>query len=122
MFKRLLYVLFGLCAILFELAAKPHYTQFMVYELDSDGRAELVCKTADGTKDGLGNVIGNAKADWRDTVSNSPTVGRILKGPEYLTVFDGLTGKALSTVDYLRLSVAIYVHGEIPMPIAVIDF
>jgi len=78
-----------------------HYTQFMVYDLDSDGRAELVCKTADGTKDGLGNVIGNAQADWRDTVSNSPTVGRILKGPEYLTVFDGLTGKALSTVDYL---------------------
>lgn len=78
-----------------------HYTQFMVYDLDSDGRAELVCKTADGTKDGLGNVIGDAQADWRDTVLNSRTVGRILKGPEYLTVFDGLTGKALSTVDYL---------------------
>lgn len=78
-----------------------HYTQFMVYDLDSDGRAELVCKTADGTKDALGHVIGNPKADWRDTVSSSRTVGRILKGPEYLTVFDGLTGKALSTVDYL---------------------
>ena len=78
-----------------------HYTQFMVYDLDSDGRAELVCKTADGTKDALGNVIGDAKADWRDTISNSRTLGRILKGPEYLTVFDGLTGKALSTVGYL---------------------
>ncbi len=78
-----------------------HYTQFMVYDLDSDGRAELVCKTADGTKDAQGHVIGDPKADWRDTVSNSRTVGRILKGPEYLTVFDGLTGKALSTVDYL---------------------
>ena len=78
-----------------------HYTQFMVYDLDSDGRAELVCKTADGTKDALGHVIGNPKADWRDTVSSSRTVGRILKGPEYLTVFDGLTGKAISTVDYL---------------------
>lgn len=78
-----------------------HYTQFMVYDLDSDGRAELVCKTADGTKDALGHVIGNPKADWRDTVSSSRTVGRILKGPEYLTVFDGLTGKAICTVDYL---------------------
>lgn len=78
-----------------------HYTQFMVYDLDSDGRAELVCKTADGTKDALGHVIGNPKADWRDTISSSRTVGRILKGPEYLTVFDGLTGKAISTVDYL---------------------
>lgn len=78
-----------------------HYTQFMVYDLDSDGRAELVCKTADGTKDALGHVIGDPKADWRDTITNSRTLGRILKGPEYLTVFDGLTGKALSTVDYL---------------------
>lgn len=78
-----------------------HYTQFMVYDLDSDGRAELVCKTADGTKDGLGNSIGDPTADWRDTIADSKTLGRILKGPEYLTVFDGLTGKALSTVDYL---------------------
>lgn len=78
-----------------------HYTQFMVYDLDGDGCAELVCKTADGTIDGLGKVIGNADADWRDTVSNSSTYGRILEGPEYLTVFDGRTGAAISTVDYL---------------------
>ena len=78
-----------------------HYTQFMVYDLDGDGCAELVCKTADGTIDGLGKVIGNAGADWRDTVSSSSTYGRILEGPEYLTVFDGRTGAAISTVDYL---------------------
>lgn len=78
-----------------------HYTQFIVYDLDSDGRAEFVCKTADGTKDGQGNIIGNAKADWRDTVPSSRYFGRILEGPEYLTVFDGLSGKAISTVDYL---------------------
>ena len=34
-----------------------HYTQFMVYDLDSDGRAEVACKTADGSVDGLGTVI-----------------------------------------------------------------
>ncbi len=28
-----------------------HYTQFMVYDLDGDGRAEVACKTADGTTD-----------------------------------------------------------------------
>ena len=33
----------------------------MVYDLDGDGRAELVMKTADGTVDGLGNVIGDPK-------------------------------------------------------------
>jgi rhamnogalacturonan endolyase len=72
-----------------------HYTQFMVYDLDSDGKAEFACKTADGTIDGKGNIIGDPNADWRDQN------GRILSGPEYLTIFDGKTGKALSTVDYL---------------------
>jgi rhamnogalacturonan endolyase len=78
-----------------------HYTQFMVYDLDNDGLAELVCKTADGTRDGLGKIIGNPLADWRDTVRTSINFGRILTGPEFLTVFDGLTGEAVSTVDYL---------------------
>jgi len=31
-----------------------HYTQFMVYDLDGDGKAEVACKTADGTVDGKG--------------------------------------------------------------------
>ena len=42
-----------------------HYTQMMAYDLDGDGRAELVVKTADGTVDGTGKVIGDAKADYR---------------------------------------------------------
>jgi rhamnogalacturonan endolyase len=72
-----------------------HYTQFIVYDLNSDGRAEIVCKTADGTKNGkMGEVIGEPYADHRNTE------GRILTGPEYLTVFDGLTGRPLHTVDY----------------------
>ena len=41
-----------------------HYTQFIVYDLDGDGIAEVVCKTADGTVDGQGTVIGDQKADW----------------------------------------------------------
>ncbi len=72
-----------------------HYTQFMVYDLDGDGRAEVACKTADGTVDGQGKVIGDAAADYRDAR------GYVLEGPEFLTVFDGQTGAALSTVDYV---------------------
>jgi rhamnogalacturonan endolyase len=72
-----------------------HYTQFMVYDLDGDGRAEVACKTADGTIDGVGKAIGDATADH---VNRN---GRILDGPEYLTVFDGQTGAALATVDYI---------------------
>ncbi|MBO9657785.1 MAG: rhamnogalacturonan lyase [Chitinophagaceae bacterium] len=72
-----------------------HYTQFMVYDLDGDGRAELAMKTADGSIDSKGNVIGDSTKDWRN--SN----GYILSGPEYLTVFDGLSGEALHTIAYI---------------------
>lgn len=78
-----------------------HYTQFMVYDLNGDGIAELVCKTADGTTDSANQVIGDASKDWRDTNENSPTFGKILKGPEYLSVFDGRTGKVIATTDYI---------------------
>jgi rhamnogalacturonan endolyase len=76
-----------------------HYTQFMVYDLDGDGRAEVACKTADGTVDGQGKVIGDANADWRS--KSERTTGKILEGPEYLTVFDGRTGAALVTTNYV---------------------
>lgn len=71
-----------------------HYTQFLVYDLNGDGRAEVVMKTADGTIDGLGKMIGDATADHRNAE------GHIVRGPEFLTVFDGLTGAALTTVNY----------------------
>lgn len=72
-----------------------HYTQFMVYDLDSDGKAEVVCKTADGTQDGAGVYIGNRYANYRNSD------GYILSGPEYLTVFNGETGAAMATTNYL---------------------
>jgi rhamnogalacturonan endolyase len=78
-----------------------HYTQFMVYDLDGDGRAEVACKTADGTTDGAGTVIGDATKDWRTLREGSQRHGRILEGPEFLTIFDGRTGAALKTVDYI---------------------
>jgi len=76
-----------------------HYTQFMVYDLDGDGRAEVACKTADGTVDGQGKVIGDANADWRSKTGR--TTGKVLEGPEFLTVFDGRTGAALVTTNYI---------------------
>ncbi len=76
-------------------------TNFLVFDFDGDGRAELCCKTGDGTVDGTGEVIGDADADWRTWERQSPTYGKIVNGPEYLTVFDGLTGKALDTKEYI---------------------
>jgi rhamnogalacturonan endolyase len=72
-----------------------HYTQFMVYDLDGDGRAELAMKTADGTIDGTGKPIGDSTKKYVNSQ------GRILDGPEYFTIFDGLTGRALATTDYI---------------------
>ena len=86
--------------------AGAHYTQFMVFDLDGDGRAEVVMKTSDGTIDGKGKVIGDADADYREKgvpgKGKTPVnQGRILTGNEYLTVFNGLTGAAMHTIDYI---------------------
>ena len=88
-----------------------HYTQFMVYDLDGDGKAEVACKTADGSLDGTGKVIGDGTKDWRSlTVPTSgvlvPTTsdaryGKIMAGPEYFTIFNGLTGAELATTTYI---------------------
>ena len=108
-----------------NIRAGAHYTQFMVYDLDGDGKAEIVMKTSDGTIDGKGKAIGDATADYRepgnpnqpkggDFPPNDPrgkgkptdplrNQGRILTGNEYLTVFNGLTGEAMQTIDYIPL-------------------
>ena len=109
-----------------------HYVPFMVYDFDGDGKAELMVRTSDGTTDGLGNVIGDATADYRHGVMEAqarqaegqmspqeerpfnrreewaryntgkrPMTGRIMTGNEYITVFDGLTGRALDTKPYI---------------------
>ncbi len=77
-----------------------HYTQFMAYDLDGDGRAEVACKTADGTIDGRGKTIGESGKDWRTLDKTSKSYGRVLAGPEFFTIFDGVSGAALATVDY----------------------
>lgn len=79
-----------------------HYTQFMVYDLDGDGMAEFACKTADGTTDGTGKIIGDATKDWRNRDQSSGTYyGKILDGPEFFTIFNGRTGEAMATTDYI---------------------
>ncbi|WP_409928990.1 rhamnogalacturonan lyase [Sphingomonas sp. BAUL-RG-20F-R05-02] len=101
-----------------NIRAGAHYTQFLVYDFDGDGRAEIAMKTADATIDGTGQPIGDAHADWREKDGEVPQAdrtgaaytadgkrvaklaGRILNGPEYLTVFDGRTGRALASKPY----------------------
>jgi len=77
-----------------NIRAGQHYTQMCVADFDCDGKAELITKTADGTKDGKGKVIGNGSKSY---VNGN---GYILDGPEFLTLFDGQTGAELDTIDF----------------------
>ena len=81
-----------------NIRAGAHYTQFMVYDFDQDGKAEMIVKTAPGTIDGQGNAVlmGNDKAT--DLYVNSK--GYVISGPEYLTVFNGQTGAQINTIAY----------------------
>lgn len=88
-----------------NIRAGAHYTQFQVFDYDGDGKAEMMCKTAPGSKDGLGNYVNQAATndkikaadnnkDWRTSA------GRINGGHEYLTIFNGETGAAIHTIAY----------------------
>ena len=59
------------------------YSPFIVADLDGDGKAEVVAKTAP------------ISPDFRDPD------GRVQHGPEYLTVIDGLTGKDICSVPWI---------------------
>ena len=89
-----------------NIRAGAHYTQYMVYDFDGDGKSEVILKTAPGSKDGEGNYVskagknitkGDDKKDYRN--SSGLLVGED-GGPEYLTVFNGETGAAMQTVDF----------------------
>lgn len=88
-----------------NIRAGAHYTQFMVYDFDGDGKAEVAVKTAPGSIDGAGEYVtaaGNTStirsADNSKDYRNSS--GHIVSGPEYLTIFNGPSGAAMQTIDY----------------------
>ncbi len=88
-----------------NIRAGAHYTQFQVYDYDGDGKAEMMCKTAPGSKDGEGNYVNQATDDEAIKAGDNSKVwlsssGRMDGGHEYLTVFNGLTGKAVNTIAY----------------------
>jgi rhamnogalacturonan endolyase len=88
-----------------NIRAGAHYTQFIAYDLDGDGKAEIAMKTAPGTRDGLGNNVilsgDDPNADYRDHDGSDGRIGYVLSGPEYLTIFNGQTGAAMATSNFL---------------------
>jgi rhamnogalacturonan endolyase len=85
-----------------NIRAGAHYTQFQVADYDGDGKAEMMVKTAPGTKDGSGSYLSKGTAAGAsNTTDYANSSGYILSGPEWLTVFNGQTGKEMATVDYV---------------------
>jgi hypothetical protein len=84
-----------------NIRAGAHYTQFIIIDSDGDGRAEMAVKTAPGTRDASGAFLslGPAATDDDSQVFRAAD-GYILTGPEYLTVFEGATGRELATVGF----------------------
>ncbi len=78
--------------------ASAHTMQFIAWDFDGDGYGEFMVKTAPGTIDGLGNYVimgdDDPTANWKNSR------GKQVEGPEYITVFDGMTGAELSTIPY----------------------
>jgi rhamnogalacturonan endolyase len=78
-----------------NIRAGAHYTTYLAYDFDGDGKAEVMARTADGTVDGIGNTIGDAGKDYRNAR------GYVLEGPELITVFNGMTGATMATAPYI---------------------
>ena len=94
-----------------------HYTQYMVYDFDRDGKAELICKTAPGSVDGTGNYVSKAGTDAKIRATNNAkdcrvAGGRINAGYEFLTVFNGETGAAIHTIPYIPNRNATYTLSD----------
>ena len=94
-----------------------HYTQYMVYDFDRDGKAELICKTAPGSIDGQGNYVSLAANDTKILATNNAkdyrvAGGRINGGYEFLTVFNGETGAAIHTIPYIPNRNATYLLSD----------
>lgn len=88
-----------------NIRAGSHYSQPMFYDFDGDGRAELICKTGPGTTDGTGRYVTEAADDEGIRATDNLAdyrndSGHILDGPEFLTVFDGQSGRAVHTIWY----------------------
>jgi rhamnogalacturonan endolyase len=88
-----------------NVTAGAHLVNFIAYDLDGDGRAEFATKTANGTVDGIGKILGDPLADHRPGMDGvTPRfyrIGNVNSGPEFVTIFDGRDGRALASAPYL---------------------
>lgn len=80
---------------------EPKQNPVMLYDLNDDGKSEVVLRIGDDFIDGEGVSVGDMDGDemtnYRDYVYSEQY---LTKGPEYLAVFDGLTGGIIDKVPF----------------------
>ncbi len=81
---------------------------FIVYDVNGDGKAEVVMRSFEGTVDGAGNQIGDEDGDGisdysvrNGTIIHMKDRSYLFKGPEYLSMYEGATGKEIARTDLL---------------------
>ncbi|MCH5185685.1 MAG: hypothetical protein J1F64_06120 [Oscillospiraceae bacterium] len=75
----------------------------LVYDFDGDGKAEVVLRSFEGTVDGAGNKIGDENGDGKEnyeySIQKFPDRQYLSEGPEFLSVYEGATGKETARCD-----------------------
>lgn len=78
---------------------------FLVYDFDQDGKSEIVTRSFEGTTDGTGAKIGDengdGKTDYSDSIVAFPDRQYLSEGPEFLSIYEGMTGKELARTELL---------------------
>ncbi len=78
---------------------------FLVYDFDGDGKSEMVTRSFEGTVDGtgveIGDVNGDGETNYESSIAKFPDRQYLSAGPEFLSVYDGLTGKEMARTDLL---------------------
>ncbi len=77
----------------------------LVYDFDGDGKAEVVLRSFEGTTDGTGAKIGDENGDgienYEYSIQAFPDRQYLSEGPEFLSVYEGATGKEIARCDLL---------------------
>ena len=82
-----------------NLESGSDFTPLLVYDVDGDGKAEVITKTSEGTIDGTGVTIGDTDGDGKTDYRNSD--GRVLSGPEFMSIYRGTDGKELIRTNWI---------------------
>lgn len=85
-----------------------HDINILAYDMDGDGKAEVIMRSFEGTTDGAGNTIGDTNNDGKTDYSKDENnlaifTDRqyIVSTPEFLSVYDGLTGAETERTELL---------------------